>query len=158
MTIVSEPAIRIEEDVTLEICIEASADTIFPFLTDAELASRWMGVESELDPRPGGIYRHVLNPQAISRGEFVEVDPPRRLVFTFGWEGEGQHVPAGSTTVAIDLIPEGEVTLLRLTHSGLPSQETKPDHGEGWSQYVARLKVVAEGGDPGRDPHADQQS
>ena len=158
MTTMSEPQVKIEEDVTLEIRIEARAETIFPFLTDARLASQWMGVESEMDPQPGGIYRNVLNPQAISRGEFVEVDPPRRLVFTFGWEGENQHVPAGSTTVAIDLFPEGDETLLRLTHSGLPSEQTKPDHAEGWGQYVARLKVVAEGGDVGPDPHAEPQT
>ena len=158
MTTLSEPAVKIEEDVQLEITVEASPDTIFPFLVDPVLASRWMGTEPEFDARPGGIYRNKLNAMAISRGEFVEVDPPRRVVFTFGWEGEGQHVPAGSTQVAIDLFPEGTSTRVRLTHSGLPSEGTKPDHAGGWLQYMSRLKVAAEGGDPGADPHGDPQA
>jgi uncharacterized protein YndB with AHSA1/START domain len=158
MTTMSEATVKIEGDVQLEISVDASPETIFPFLVDPALASSWMGTESENDPRPGGIYRNKLNAKVISRGEFLEVDPPRRVVFTFGWEGEDQHVPAGSTEVAIDLIPEGASTLVRLTHSGLPSEETKPDHAEGWSQYMSRLKVAAEGGDAGADPHGDPQT
>jgi uncharacterized protein YndB with AHSA1/START domain len=157
MTTTHEPLVRIEEDVTLEIKIEAEPETIFPFLVDPELVAKWMGVEVEMDARPGGIYRNKLNDVAISRGEYTEVDPPRRVAFTFGWEGEGQHVPAGSTMVAIELLPEDGGTVVRLTHSGLPSEGTKPDHAGGWTQYLVRLKTVAEGGDAGRDPHADAQ-
>jgi uncharacterized protein YndB with AHSA1/START domain len=140
-----EPQVAIDDDVRVEITIAAAPETIFPLLTEPDRVKQWMGLESEQDPRPGGIYRNRVTAEHTSRGEFIEVDPPRRVAFTFGWEGEGQHVPAGSTTVAIDLIPHGTETLVRLTHSGLPSEGTKPDHAEGWSGLLTALKVAAEG-------------
>ena len=53
-------------------------------------------------------------------GHFVELDPPRRLVFTWGWEMPGNPVPAGSSTVTVDLLAAPAGTLVRLTHTGLP--------------------------------------
>ena len=62
-------------------------DEVFGFLTDAERYVRWQGVKAELDPRPGGLYRVWMDAGTVARGEYVEIDPPRRLVFTWGWEG-----------------------------------------------------------------------
>jgi uncharacterized protein YndB with AHSA1/START domain len=84
-------------------------------------------------------------------GHFVEVDPPRRIVFTWGWEVDGSPVPPGSSTVEIDLLPDPAGTRVRLTHRGLPPPEGLL-HEEGWIHYVDRLAIVAAGGDPGRDP------
>ena len=91
------------------------------------------------------------------RGEFVELDPPRRLVFTFGWEpepgAEGPNpVPPGSSTVEIELAPDGDGTRLRFTHRDLPNAEAVESHGHGWDHYLQRLAVAAGGGDPGSDP------
>ncbi|HVP18514.1 MAG TPA: SRPBCC domain-containing protein, partial [Spirochaetia bacterium] len=62
-------------------------------------------------------------------------------------------VPAGSTIVEIDLIPQGEGTLLRLTHRNLPPDaDVRSTHDYGWSHHFGRLKIAAEGGDPGPDP------
>ena len=58
----------------------------------------------------------------------------------------------------IDLIPQGGGTLVRLTHSGLPTQESRDMHLEGWAHYVERLGVAAAGGDPGPDPWASGES
>jgi uncharacterized protein YndB with AHSA1/START domain len=154
MTMSGEPAVTIAEDVTLEIRIGARPETVFPFFTDPELMVQWKGTRAELDPRPGGAYRVDMNPQARVRGEYLEVDPPRRVVFTWGWEGEGVPVAPGSSTVAIDLTPDGDGTLVRLTHSGLPSDEMKHAHVDGWNEYMPRLKRAAQGEDPGPDPHA----
>ena len=75
---------------------------------------------AEIDPRPGGIYRVLVAGQHQSAGEYVEVVPMEKVVFTFGWEQEGHPIPPGSTTVEISLHPEGDKTLVRLTHRGLP--------------------------------------
>jgi uncharacterized protein YndB with AHSA1/START domain len=104
-----------------------------------------------LDPRPGGIYSCNITGRDIARGEFVTVEAPRRVVFTFGWEGEGQFVPAGSSTVEITLTPDGDGTILHLRHSGLPA-EAQGSHAHGWAHYLARLVVAGEGRDPGPDP------
>jgi uncharacterized protein YndB with AHSA1/START domain len=72
----------------------------------------------------------------------VEVVENERVVFTWGWE-RGPLVPPGSTTVAIDLVPDGEGTLIRLTHSDLPPDEIEI-HRYGWEHYVTRLAAVSE--------------
>ena len=94
-------------------------------------------------------------PGHTASGEFVEVDPPRRLVYTWGWEpgADGPNpVPPGSSTVEIELVPEGDGTLLRFTHRDLPSDEAAKSHGHGWDHYLARLQIAAAGGDAGEDP------
>ena len=91
-----------------------------------------------------------MNGTDIARGEFVEVDPPRRAVFTWGWEAGGFPIEPGTSTVEIVLEPDGTGTLLRLTHSGLPEAEAVRRHREGWETFVPRLADTA-----GERPAAD---
>ena len=93
----------------------------------------------------------------MARGEFVEIDPPRRVVFTWGWEGM-DAVPPGSSTVEVTFEPDGDATILRLVHRGLPSAEEVQQHSHGWDMYLGRLVVAGAGGDPGPDPNANPQS
>ena len=76
----------------------------------------------------------------------MEVVPNEKVVYTFGWEVEGNPITPGSTTVTISLHPEGGKTRLRLVHSGLPDEQAVSDHGEGWGHYLDRLATVATGG------------
>src|SRR5947209_18449788 len=95
------------------ISIAAAPVTVWEFFVDAEKLARWMGTSAELDPRPQGIYRNEVIPGHIARGEFIELEPPRRLVFTWGWEKggeEGSVVPPGSSTIEEEVTPGGEVT------------------------------------------------
>ena len=145
-----------ENAVEREIAIDASPETVWEFLVDPEKMARWMGSEITLDPRPGGTYRLDVLDANIARGEFVEVDPPRRLVHTFGWEsarteGMTDLVPPGSTRIEIELEPTNGGTTLRFRHLGLPTDEAGRLHGIGWDHYLERLRTVAAGGDPGRD-------
>src|SRR5215210_3202986 len=136
-----------------EIEIAASPETVWEFLVDSEKATRWMGCSAALDARPGGQYRVEVVPGEVAVGEFVELDPPRRLVHTWGWDtGQMASVPPGSSTVEIELIPEGEGTTLRFRHSGLPGADAAQKHGHGWDHYLARLRAVAGGDHPGPDP------
>lgn len=140
-----------------EVAIDATPETVWGFLTDPEKVVRWWGKSISFDPRPGGEYVVVVSPTHTARGEFVELDRPRRLVYTWGWDGgtPGQElVPPGSTTVEVTLEPSGAGTLLRLRHSGLPNAESAQAHSEGWDHYVGRLAVASAGGDPGPDPWA----
>jgi uncharacterized protein YndB with AHSA1/START domain len=141
-----------ETTVIREVFIQASPETIWQFLVDPTKAVRWMGVAANLDPRTGGLYRVEVLPGDVVLGEFVELDPPRRLVQTWGWESPSGSVPAGSTTVAFDLVPRGARTLLRVTHSGLSRASAADRHGRGWDHYLPRLAAVASGDDPGADP------
>ena len=139
-----------------EMHIDAAPETVFEFFTDPAKYVRWKGKLARLDPRPGGRYEVDVTDEALARGEFVEVDPPRRVVFTWGWEGS-DNVPPGSSTVEIVLEPDGEGTLLRLTHRDLPSVEEREQHSMGWDHFLGRLVIAAGGGDPGPDPHQQGQ-
>lgn len=135
-----------------EIAIDASPETVWALLVDEHEVTRWMGQKAELDLRPGGVYRVGVIPGHTARGAFVEIDPPNRLVFTWGWEAEGNPVPPGSSTIEFELAPSGEGTLLRFRHFDLPSAEAAASHAQGWDHYLARLATAAAGGEPGPDP------
>jgi uncharacterized protein YndB with AHSA1/START domain len=135
-----------------ELRIKAKPETIFQFFTDPAKMIKWKGTQAMLDPRPGGTYRVSISGQAVARGEYVEITPYTRIVFTWGWEGEGHPVPPGSSTVEVTLRPDGDGTILRLRHSGL-SPEMAVEHAQGWDHYLPRLLEAAEGRDPGVDPN-----
>jgi uncharacterized protein YndB with AHSA1/START domain len=118
--------------------IEASPEIVFAFLTDSHRFVKWMGVGAELDARPGGRFRIDVDGVHIASGEYQEIDPPRRLVMSWGWEGHAT-VPPGSTTVEITLTPEQGATVLRLRHLGLPDEGERRQHTDGWRLYSSQL-------------------
>jgi uncharacterized protein YndB with AHSA1/START domain len=121
--------------------IEARPETVFAFFVDPEKMVRWMGRAATLDPRPGGIYRCDINGKNIARGEYREVVPFSKIVFSFGWEGGDTPAP-GQSTVEILLTPDGDGTHLRLRHHGLDPAE-RSSHGEGWDHFLPRLTEAA---------------
>jgi uncharacterized protein YndB with AHSA1/START domain len=133
------------------ISIAASPETVWEFLVDPEKLKRWKGIDVNLDPQPGGVYYCEVIPGHKARGEFVELDKPNRLVFTWGWEGN-EGVPPGSSTIEIELASDGDGTSLRFVHTDLPNAEAVASHAHGWDHYLPRLEIAAAGGDPGADP------
>ena len=138
-------------EVTITRRIAAAPATVFSFFTDAQRWISWQGVDGVVDAQPGGVLRIRMPGGQVASGEFVEVVPNRRLVFTWGWEGDAPPVPPGSSTVVIELEPYEAGTLLRLTHSELVSPEVAEHHRQGWERYLERLAARAAGGDPGPD-------
>jgi len=138
-------------DVVVERWIGAPPETVFAYFTDPERWLRWQGVEAALEPRDGGAFRMNVRGDGWAAGRFVEVRPPERVVFTWGWEGQ-DGLPPGSTTVEIDLRADGGGTTLTLRHRGLPDDTAAEQHRAGWDHYLDRLRIVAAGGDPGPDP------
>lgn len=124
--------------------IAASPETVFALLTDPEQYVRWKGRTARLDARPRGVFDVGFADGNRVRGEYVEVVPNRRVVFTWGWDSPAAAVQAGGSTVEIDLEPRGTGTRLHLVHRGLPA-EARPSHAEGWDYFLPRLIAVAEG-------------
>jgi uncharacterized protein YndB with AHSA1/START domain len=126
------------------ITIAARPETVFRLLTDPNEYVRWKGKLAQLEPRAGGMF-HVdfMNDKDVVDGKFVEVIPSRRVVFTWGWK-DNPVVPPGSSTVEIDLEPDGQGTRLRLVHRGLP-HDAIASHTEGWDYFLPRLTSIAEG-------------
>lgn len=139
-----------------EVRIAARPEIIFPFFTDATKLLRWKGIEAEVEARPGGLLRLNLNGRDVMRGEYVEITPHERVVFTWGWEqGGAAEVPPGASLVEVRLVPDGDYTVVRLRHSGLASAELQHSHLVGWDYYLPRLSIVARGGDSPRDVWAE---
>ena len=145
--------------VELDHRVPGSPEEVFEYFVDAEKFARWQGVEVELDPRPGGIFEISSIPDVWTRGEYVEVERPTRIVLTWGFETKGPplprglaQVPAGSSTMEITLTPDGDETIVHVHHSGLPSEDAHFAHEQGWLIYLPRLTTVCAGGDPGEDP------
>ncbi len=129
------------------ITIAARPETVFRLLTDPSEYVRWKGKLAQLEPRAGGDFRvDFPEDKGSVVGEFVEVVPNRRVVFTWGWQ-DNEIVPPGSSTVQIDLEPDGNGTRLRLVHRGLP-EGAIAEHAAGWEYFLPRLTNVAEGRTP----------
>jgi len=135
--------------------VPAPPATVFAFFTDPEKLLRWMGNSATMEPHPGGIYLlQGVAGKATARGTFKEVVPVHRLVYSFGWE-HNADVPVGSSQVEIDLEERDGGTLVRLTHSGLPSEYEREQHEKGWTHYISRLNMVLSGKEVGPDRSTD---
>jgi uncharacterized protein YndB with AHSA1/START domain len=134
-----------------QLFIAAPPARIYELLTDADELVRWMAPIARATASVGGevTWTHPQGDQMI--GEFVELVPDRRVVFTFGWHRPDIGIPAGSTTVEITLRPVSGGTQLHLIHRGL-EEPLAGAHAGGWDNYLTRLAACAEGRDPGRDP------
>jgi uncharacterized protein YndB with AHSA1/START domain len=143
-----------DEGFSTSVRIEAAPADVFPYLTDADLMVRWMGDWADLDPTPGGKLAIDVTGVPV-RGEYLVVEPPHRLVLSWGAAGSEVLAP-GSTTVEILLRADGDATVLELSHRDLPAEEL-PKHDVGWGHFLERLAVAASGGEPGPDPWATVQ-
>lgn len=111
-------------------------------LTTAEGLLQWMAVEAVVEADPGGRLQWTHENGATMVGRFVELDPPRRLVFAYGWKDDLMGVPPESTTVEIDLVEENGKTTLSLVHKGLPVAVVD-DHQRGWIYFLSQLQRTA---------------
>ena len=141
------------DDAIKEVTIKADPATIFPYLVDPEKFVQWMGTEVTLEPVAGGEFRALCGGNHPAAGTFLEIVENEKVVFTFGWDLPGHPIPAGSSRVEITLTPDGDSTIVRLRHSGLPADAIS-DHLKGWTYYLGRLDTVVGGSDPGPDDPA----
>jgi uncharacterized protein YndB with AHSA1/START domain len=133
--------------------VAAPPETVFEYFTDPSKLVQWMGTEATLDPRPGGVCRFTVN-GAQMIGEYVQVDFPWRIVFTWGWETQLFEVAEQSTAVEVSFTPADDGTWVRLTHSRLPHGAVA-FHRAGWGNYLPRLATAGAGHDAGPDPWSD---
>jgi len=127
-------------------------DEAFALVTQPDRLRRWQTVTARVDLRAGGAYRWTVVPGHVAAGTVREVEPGRRVVLGWGWEGSPDLAPDAST-VTITLEPADGGTLVRLVHDGLDEQQAA-SHAEGWSHYLDRLERAAVTGDAGPDEWA----
>lgn len=127
-----------------EVHLATSVDRAFAFWVDPALLVRWMGDRAEIDARAGGRWRLEYGDRYVAAGEIVELDPPRRIVLTWGWEkGDDGSIPPGASRVEVTFEPEGDGTRLRLRHLELPAGDRR-GHIEGWDYFLPRLEAAAD--------------
>jgi uncharacterized protein YndB with AHSA1/START domain len=122
--------------------IEASPEIVFAHLVTPEGMVAWIGQHAELDPTPGGVFAVDIEGTPV-RGEFLEVDPPRLVVVSWGVPGN-ELLPPGASRVEFRLTPIAAGTRLDLSHTDLPAVE-QPQHAQGWTHFLARLATTAPG-------------
>ena len=138
------------EVIRVERRIAAQPAAVFRYLTESDLWARWQGESTELDPIPGGRFVVRMAEGQVVEGKFVTVESDRRVVVSWGWPNH-PRMPSGTSTVEFELTPDGDGTLVRLTHRGLPPEDM-PIHRAGWDVFLPRLEIAATGGDPGPNP------
>jgi uncharacterized protein YndB with AHSA1/START domain len=110
-----------------EIFIRATPERVFRALTEKADLEAWFVKEAMFDFRVGGALRLFWDPESVE-GTFLEIDPPRRVVFTW----DERPAIAGITTSAFTLTAEGDGTRLHLVHSGFGA-------GEAWNRLFENI-------------------
>lgn len=139
-------------NVRLERRLPAPPDRVFAAWTDRASLPAWLCPGSvvtrveELDVRLGGRFRIIMQDDGedlVHAGEYREVDPPRRLVFTWASPATGGR----DTLVTVTLAPAGDgETDLTLTHERLPDADARHKHERGWSNILDKLAPRLTGG------------
>jgi uncharacterized protein YndB with AHSA1/START domain len=129
--------------------VSAPRTQVFALWTDAERMPEWIlaGGSATLDVRVGGKYHLDMHYQGKSYphdGEYLEVSPPERLVFT--WISEGTNWKP--SIVTIELVDLGDRTEVLLTHEGLPNAESAVSHEQGWTEILDWLERLVGGTSP----------
>jgi len=107
--------------------VPLNADETFALITQPDRLRRWQVVTARVDLRAGGDYRWTIIPGHAVAGTFTEVDPGRRVVFTWGWEGS-PDLPPGTSTVVVTLEPAEGGTMIA---SSPPPPPVTPDPTSG---------------------------
>ncbi len=139
------------EPYTASVHIDAEPEQVFDYFVRPDAIVRWMGDYAVLDPQPGGEFTLDVNGVPV-RGRYLEVEPPRRLLISWGHAGS-ERLPPGASTVEVTLRPDRGGTRVSIVHRDLPELEAR-QHAIGWPHFLDRLTTAAADGDPGPDPWA----
>jgi uncharacterized protein YndB with AHSA1/START domain len=126
----------VAEPIRASVVIDAEPSEVYEYFTIAEAMVLWMGQSSSLDPVPGGEFAVNVNGVAV-RGHYLVLDPPNRLVFTWGFIGS-DVLPPESSTVEVLLTPLGDGTRVEIVHRDLPQAEASK-HASGWRHFLEQL-------------------
>ncbi len=138
---------------TRSVVLPVTPDEAFALITEPERLRRWQTVTATVDLRAGGAYRWTITPGHVAAGTYREIEPGKRLVLGWGWEGSTDLPPDTSTvTVTVEPTSEGG-TLVTLVHEGLDENQARA-HADGWTHYLDRLVQLAATGDAGPDEWA----
>jgi uncharacterized protein YndB with AHSA1/START domain len=130
---------------TIKRRLNAPPAKVFAAWTDPEKVKGWMGpgevkvLAVECEPRTGGRYRWLMRAPSGEdhdvSGVYREFVPGRKLVFTWAWKS----TPERKSLVTVDLKPDGDGTLLTLTHEQFFDEDARNRHRQGWEGAMDKL-------------------
>jgi uncharacterized protein YndB with AHSA1/START domain len=131
---------------------DAPCELVFDVWTKPEHQLHWMGPKDftvpscEIDFRVGGAYRTcIVEPSGAEywmRGVYLEIVVPKRLVFTFAWEEEGER--GVENLITLQFFAERDRTRFEFLQTPFQSNEQRVSHNDGWSQCFDRLAAYLE--------------
>jgi len=137
-----------QPSLTLARRLNAPAEKVFEAWTDPKKLVQWFGpahtltdtVKADMDVRAGGLYRVSFKTDDGQYhevgGEYLEVTPPQRLVFSWAWHS----TPERMSQVTVALRAEGDITLLTLTHDKFFNEDARDGHKRGWTGTLDKLE------------------
>lgn len=138
-------------ELVLERHFDVSPEKVFDFVTTPEKIALWWGPENmhcphlNMDMASHGPWSSTMRSQEGNdfhvSGNVLEVDPPKRLRFTWAWhDDQGQR--GHESEVVFDIVDDGAGgTNFKLTHSGLADDESAQNHEMGWTSSFRKLKT-----------------
>ena len=142
----TEPVVRVQRR------IAAPPAAVFDAWTHPDVLRDWWSASADLRPgsievdlRVGGAFRLAMvdadGVEHVAVGEYVTVDRPVRLSFTWNWlESHADAADGNGTLVDVSFAPDGDGTLVTLTHTGIRSEESRASHARGWTGCLDSLE------------------
>ncbi|MFF0343651.1 SRPBCC domain-containing protein [Kribbella sp. NPDC004875] len=127
-------------EIRIERVLPATIGRVYDAWTRAELLAQWycpnpdLKLKVEAEVRVGGDYVVRMGPHVV-RGTYLEVEPPRRLVFSWKWDGTDDD----PTRVEVELSEVADGTRMLLSHTGFANAEDAANHRQGWEPELGRL-------------------
>lgn len=122
------------------VVIEAPRELVFRFFTDESRWAAWWGAGSKIDPRPGGKLQIHYPDGTDALGEILELAPPERIVFTYGY-ASGKMIPPGGSRVTIRLEVDPRGTKLHFMHE-FAEPAVRDMHVQGWRYHLSLFSNV----------------
>ena len=142
----SQAAVASPSSLLISRTYPASLERVFKAWTDANQLGQWFApsddytTKATVDLRIGHEYRISIAHKGGNvhnvLGTYRLIDPPRKLVYTWRWEGG----PETDTLVTVDFTPHGGSTEVTITHDQFLDAETRNKHSEGWNGCLNRLE------------------
>lgn len=137
-----------QPSLTLARRLNAKPQQVFAAWTDPKKIVHWFGpghtlldtVTADMDVRVDGHFRIRFktddNEQHEVGGKYLEIQPNARLVFSWAWHS----TPERQSRVTVTLKPDGDVTLLTLTHDKFFDDAARDGHQRGWTGTLDKLE------------------
>jgi uncharacterized protein YndB with AHSA1/START domain len=142
----SQAAVASPSSLVISRTYPASVQRVFKAWTDANQLGQWFAptddytTKANVDLRVGHEYRIAITHKGGNvhtiLGTYRLIEPPRKLVYTWRWEGG----PTSDTLVTVDFNPEGDATKVTITHEQFTNTEDRDKHNEGWNGCLNRLQ------------------